>query len=86
MKPRSPSGVQVLGYKHIGLGLQFAGGILLFLGAGYALDRWLGTLPFGTVLGTLVGAVMSFLVVYRRIRADEAREREEARQQRQAKP
>ena len=49
------------------LGFQFAAGILLFAGAGYGLDRWLGTLPFGTVAGTVVGAVLSFLVVYRQL-------------------
>ena len=54
-------------YRYVSLGLMFAGGILLFMGAGYALDRWIGTMPFGTVAGTLVGAVLSFLSVYRRV-------------------
>jgi F0F1-type ATP synthase assembly protein I len=55
---------------------MFAGGILLFMAAGYALDRWIGTMPFGTVTGTLVGAVLSFLGVYRRLTADEAKQKE----------
>lgn len=65
------------GYRYVSLGLAFAGGILLFMAAGYGIDRWLGILPFGTIAGTLVGAVLSFLSVYRRLMADEARSREE---------
>lgn len=65
------------GYRYASLGLAFAGGILLFMGAGYALDRWLGTLPWLTLAGTLVGSVLSFLSVYRRLMADEARDRRE---------
>ena len=76
---RSPGSELGLGYKHVALGMQFAGGILLFTGVGYAIDRWLGLLPFGTVAGTLVGAVLSFMVIYRRIQADEAQEREQLR-------
>ena len=58
-------------YRYASLGLTFAGGMLLFMGLGYGLDRWVGTLPFGTVIGTLAGAVLSFLVVYRRVIGDE---------------
>ncbi|HEU4828842.1 MAG TPA: AtpZ/AtpI family protein [Gemmatimonadales bacterium] len=65
------------GYRYVSLGYTFAGGILLFMGAGYALDRWLGTLPWLTLAGTLAGAVLSFLSVYRRLMADEAREKRE---------
>jgi F0F1-type ATP synthase assembly protein I len=57
------------------LGLAFAAGIILFMGAGYGLDRWLGTMPIGTVAGTLVGAVLSFLSVYRRLMAGEKKAR-----------
>ncbi len=60
-------------YRYASLGMTFAGGIVLFMAAGYGLDRWLGTLPFGTITGTVVGAVLSFLSVYRRIMADTAR-------------
>ena len=58
-------------YRYVSLGLTFAGGMLLFMGLGYGLDRWVGTLPFGTVIGTLVGAVLSFLAVYRRVIGDQ---------------
>ena len=59
--------------ESLGLGLTFAGGILLFTAAGFLLDRWLGLLPFLTILGTICGSVVSFLWVYQRIRADEVR-------------
>ena len=65
------------GYRYVSLGLTFAGGILLFMAAGYALDRWIGTLPWLTLVGTIVGAVLSFLAVYRRLMADEAKAKQE---------
>lgn len=57
-------------YSHATLGCTFAGGVLLFTGLGWLLDRWLGLLPVFTVAGALVGAVLSFLNVYARIRAE----------------
>ena len=72
----SEQGVGV-GYRYVSLGLTFAGGILLFMGAGYVLDRWLGTLPWLLLTGTIAGAVLSFLAVYRRLMADEARDKRE---------
>ena len=55
----------------LSLGFAFAGGILVSAAGGFALDRWLGLLPFLTILGTIVGSVASFLWVYQRIRAYE---------------
>jgi F0F1-type ATP synthase assembly protein I len=63
------------GYKYVSLGMQFAGGIILFMLVGYWLDRQFGLTPIGTVAGTLVGAVLSFLVVYRRLQADAEQDR-----------
>lgn len=60
------------GYKYVSLGLTFAAGIIFFMGMGWLLDRWLGWTPLLTVAGTLVGAVLSFLNVYWKLRADEA--------------
>ena len=59
------------GYKYVSLGLTFAGGIIFFMGMGLLLDRWLGWTPILTVVGTMVGAVMSFLNVYWKLQADE---------------
>jgi len=71
-KPDEPVGRELgLGYKYVSLGLTFAGGIVMFMGAGFLLDRWLGLLPLFTVVGTLVGSVLSFIRVYYRLKADE---------------
>lgn len=75
-KPEEPVGRELgEGYKYVSLGLSFAGGIVLFMGAGYLLDRWLGLLPVLTVVGTLAGSVLSFAWVYLRLNADEATRR-----------
>ena len=55
------------GYKYVSLGLTFAGGIILFMVLGLGLDRLLNLMPLFTVTGTLVGTVLSFLVVYRKL-------------------
>jgi F0F1-type ATP synthase assembly protein I len=78
MRPKDNVGREMgEGYKYVSLGLSFAGGILLFLAVGYGLDRLLGLLPIFTVTGTLVGAVLSFLVGYRKLQDDERRRREQ---------
>lgn len=78
MAPKDePSETLSSAYGRAGLGMQFAGGVILFTGVGFALDRWIGILPVLTVAGALIGATLSFLNVYYRIRAeDEARHRE----------
>lgn len=58
------------GYRFLGLGLQFAGGIVFFSLGGVALDRWLGLMPLFTIAGTLVGATLSFINVFIRLQAD----------------
>jgi F0F1-type ATP synthase assembly protein I len=75
-KPEEPVGRELgQGYKYVSLGLTFAGGIVLFMGAGFLLDRWLGVLPVFTVAGTLAGSVLSFIRVYYRLKADEDADR-----------
>jgi F0F1-type ATP synthase assembly protein I len=59
-----------VGYKYVSLGCTFAGGIVLFMVGGWALDRWLRLTPLFTIMGTLVGAVLSFLHVYWRLIAE----------------
>jgi F0F1-type ATP synthase assembly protein I len=71
MKPEPNASQEVgAGYKYVSLGITFAGGIIFFMAVGYWLDRRFGLTPIGTVAGTLLGAVLSFLVVYRRLQAD----------------
>ncbi len=65
---------QALRYES--LGYTFAFSIVLFTGAGYLLDRWLGTLPLLTIAGTLVGAGLAITWVYLRLRQDEAASKE----------
>jgi len=66
------------GYKHVALGATFAAGIIGFMAGGFALDRWLGLTPLFTLVGTLVGGVLSFLNVYFRLEAERARRDESA--------
>jgi F0F1-type ATP synthase assembly protein I len=76
MTPEPNTSQQVgAGYKYVSLGITFAGGIIFFMGLGYWLDRRFGLTPIGTVAGTLLGAVLSFLVVYRRLQADAEQDR-----------
>lgn len=72
MRPKKPVG-QELGqaWKYDTLGYTFACSVILCAGAGYLLDRGLGTMPFLTILGTLVGAGLAFLWVFLKVRQDE---------------
>ncbi len=64
------------GYKLLGLGMTFAGGIILFMLAGLLIDRWLGVVPLFTVIGTLGGAALSFWNVYMKLAAADRADRE----------
>jgi F0F1-type ATP synthase assembly protein I len=64
------------GYRYISLGFTFAGGIIFFMALGLGLDRLLDLMPVFTITGTLVGAVLSFLAVYRKLQEEERRRRE----------
>ena len=67
MRTERRNGEMAEAYRHASLGLTFAAGIVVFMAAGYGLDRWIGTLPFGTITGTMLGAALGFLSVYRRV-------------------
>jgi F0F1-type ATP synthase assembly protein I len=66
------------GYKYLAMGLRFAGGIVVFLFAGLFLDRKAGTTPLFLLVGTIAGAVLGFLSIYRELTAEERKRREEA--------
>jgi F0F1-type ATP synthase assembly protein I len=71
MPPQEPYGRELgSGYKYISLALTFAGGVVLFLAGGLALDRWLGLTPLFTILGTLVGSGLSSYWVYLKLQYD----------------
>ena len=67
----------------LGVGLQFAGAIVLFLFVGRWLDERLGTEPWLLLTGVMVGAVAGFFSLYRQLvvvpRERERRRREEKR-------
>jgi len=67
---RGPDKGMAMGQKYFAVGLKFAGGIILFMLGGLGLDRWLHTIPLFTLAGTVAGAVLSFLSVYRDLVAD----------------
>lgn len=66
----------------LGVGLQFAGAILLFLFAGRWLDERLGTAPWLLLLGVMVGAGAGFFSLYRQL-VTLPRERERRRRERE---
>ena len=57
-------------YRYASLGMQFAGGTLLFAGMGFLLDKWFRLLPLLTIPGLLVGGGLSFFSVYRKVISD----------------
>jgi F0F1-type ATP synthase assembly protein I len=72
MRPHEPFGRQLgAGYRYVSLGITFGVAIAVFMGAGLLLDRWLGVTPLLTILGTLVGAGLSFYWLYQKLRQDE---------------
>lgn len=66
------------GAEYAGVGLQFAGAVLLFLFLGRWLDQRLGTEPWLLLLGVFVGAGAGFYSLYRQL-VITPREREEKR-------
>jgi ATP synthase protein I len=58
------------GYAIVAAGFQLALAILLFLGAGFLLDRWLHTRPIFTVIGVLVGLGAGMYVFILRVLAE----------------
>jgi F0F1-type ATP synthase assembly protein I len=65
-----PDKGMALGQKYFAAGLRFAGGIVLFMLVGFWLDKRFGTTPLFTIVGTLGGATLSFVSVYRQLVTD----------------
>ena len=76
---RSPGREIGEGYKYVALGATFAAGIIGFMAGGFALDRWLGLTPLFTIIGTVVGAILSFLNVYFKLEAERVARQESRR-------
>jgi F0F1-type ATP synthase assembly protein I len=78
MKP-DPGGHRELGdgYRYVALGITFGLGICLFMGLGFLIDGWLGSMPWGTLTGTLVGSVLSFVNVYAKLEKERLQAKKE---------
>ena len=50
--------------QYMGYGLTWAMSTGLFLVGGWALDRWLGTMPLFLIVGAFVGAGAGFYSIY----------------------
>jgi F0F1-type ATP synthase assembly protein I len=61
------------GYAIVAAGFQLALAILLFLGAGLLVDRWLHTRPIFTLIGVLVGLGAGMYVFILRVLAESPR-------------
>lgn len=62
----SPSGQQdwrAIGAAS-GMGCSIVAGLLLCIGGGIFLDKWLGTAPILTLLGVVLGLVLSGYLLY----------------------
>jgi len=66
-----PAGQQGDGQQGAGLGLrigvEFVVAVVVATGLGWALDRWLGTRPWGTIVLFFLGVAAGMLSVYRAI-------------------
>lgn len=53
---------------YMGLGLQLAGTMAVYVLGGWLMDRWLDTTPWLTVVGGLIGMVAFFIQLLRMTR------------------
>ena len=51
--------------SHLGFGLQIGVSMVFFVGLGIVVDRWLGTTPWGVVVGAAVGMAGIMVLVLR---------------------
>ncbi len=61
MKPPIPNAHERLGNDNVGRGVDSAMTMLVFLGLGWMLDRWLDTRPIFMVTMVVLGGVGSFV-------------------------
>lgn len=64
-QPKEPEPPQLVNAaQYLGYGLTWALATGLFLGVGWLVDRWLGTMPLFLIIGTFVGAGAGFYSLY----------------------
>jgi ATP synthase protein I len=61
---RQPSSAEQQGGQTLGRGMDFALVVLVFLGIGYGLDRWLDTRPLFMIGLTVFSVVGQFVKMY----------------------
>jgi ATP synthase protein I len=54
-KPAGEEEILAGWYRMAGVGIEFVVAIALFAGIGYAIDRWLGSGPWGVLVGLGLG-------------------------------
>lgn len=74
MRPKKRVGRELgEAWRYDTLGYTFAFSVIIFAGAGWLVDGWLGTRPLMTIAGTIVGAGLAFVWVYLKVKQDEAK-------------
>jgi len=54
-------------FAYLGLGIEMAAPVVLFMFAGYLLDGWIDSQPLFTLGGALVGIAVGFYNLFRRV-------------------
>src|SRR5688572_625710 len=52
-------------YRMAGVGIEFIVAIALFVGIGYAIDRWRGSSPWGVLVGAAIGFTIGLRAMIR---------------------
>lgn len=73
MRAKKPVGRELgEAWRYDTLGYTFAFSVIIFAGLGWLLDGWVGTRPFLTIAGTLIGAGLAFAWVFLKVKHDQA--------------
>lgn len=69
-RPDSPKDQDVPGewYRLVGLGFEFVAAILLGVGVGYLVDYWIGSSPWGVIIGLGLGFAAGLSILIRTAR------------------
>jgi F0F1-type ATP synthase assembly protein I len=50
---------------YLSIGISLAGAMLVYVGIGYLVDRWLGTSPTYLIVGSVAGMISFFIQLFR---------------------
>ena len=51
--------------KYLALGAEIAASLLIPIGLGYIADKFLGSTPYGILLGAVTGIVLFFILIFK---------------------